>query len=109
MNVNASVASLGLCALSIVSPVHAQENNGNPTILREVQALQTLLQSAITQIQTLQGSVDELSDRPAGDPRRLFYLTTSRVNALGALNACAAGFHFASLWEIFDTSNLKYD
>jgi hypothetical protein len=26
-----------------------------------------------------------------------------------ALTACAAGFHMASLWEIYDPSNLKYD
>jgi len=43
------------------------------------------------------------------DLRRKFYLTTTAVDGAGALNACASKFHMASLYEIFDTSNLKYD
>jgi hypothetical protein len=45
----------------------------------------------------------------ANDLRRKFYLTTTPVDGLGALNACDSRFHMASLYEIFDTSNLKYD
>lgn len=44
--------------------------------------------------------------------RRRYYLTqTSPTGSSGdaALDACAAGFHMASLWEIFDTSMLAYD
>ncbi len=41
-------------------------------------------------------------------PRR-YYLTPTPHNGAQALTACAAGFHMASLWEIFDTSNLDYD
>ena len=49
--------------------------------------------------------------------RRAFYLTNSvhkggpdlGVDPLGPLGACDAGFHFASLWEIYDVSNLRYD
>ena len=40
---------------------------------------------------------------------RLFYLTTTDHNGSEALTACATGFHMASLWEILDTSNLRYD
>jgi hypothetical protein len=40
-------------------------------------------------------------------PRR-FYLSNS-VSGAEALTACAAGFHMASLWEIHDTSSLRYD
>jgi hypothetical protein len=43
------------------------------------------------------------------DPRRSFYLTQSSHNAGQALLACAQGYHMASLWEIFDTSNLRYN
>lgn len=43
------------------------------------------------------------------DPRRLFYLTQTTHNGSEALTACDAGYHMASLGEIFDTSNLKYD
>lgn len=46
----------------------------------------------------------------AGDcaPRR-YYLTPTLHGANQALDACAAGFHMASLWEIFDTTQLRYD
>jgi hypothetical protein len=41
-------------------------------------------------------------------PRR-FYLTQTTHNGSQALTACASGYHMASLWEIFDTSNLRYN
>lgn len=44
-----------------------------------------------------------------GDGRRSFYLTTSRYGAVQAPNACAADYHMASMWEILDPSNLRYD
>jgi hypothetical protein len=44
------------------------------------------------------------------DPRKSFYLTkTLTYNGSQALSACAAGYHMASLYEIIDPSNLKYD
>lgn len=43
------------------------------------------------------------------DTRRSFYLTQTTHNGSQALTACAAGYHMASLWEIFDPSDLKYD
>ena len=43
------------------------------------------------------------------DTRRSFYITQTVHNGSQALSACAAGYHMASLWEILDTSNLKYD
>jgi len=42
---------------------------------------------------------------------RKFYLTDADYdgnNADGA-SVCAEGYHFASLWEILDVSNLEYD
>jgi hypothetical protein len=42
-------------------------------------------------------------------PRR-FYLTREQAyKGNQAVTACAAGFHMASMWEILDPSNLKYD
>lgn len=49
--------------------------------------------------------------------RRRFYLTPGNpdrntdpvFDGAHALDACAAGFHMASLWEILDPSNLQYD
>ncbi len=40
---------------------------------------------------------------------RQYYLTKEEVTGGNALTACAAGYHMASLWEIFDTSNLRYN
>jgi hypothetical protein len=41
---------------------------------------------------------------------RQYYLTSSYAyNGSQAEDACAAGYHMASLWEILDPSNLRYD
>jgi hypothetical protein len=40
---------------------------------------------------------------------RKFYLTTTGHNGAQALSACAFGYHMASVWEIFDPSNLRYN
>jgi hypothetical protein len=40
---------------------------------------------------------------------RQFYLTETFANGSQALGACAPGYHMASLWEILDVSNLRYD
>jgi len=40
---------------------------------------------------------------------RRFYLTTTSMNGSQPLTACALGFHFASLWEIFAFATLDYD
>jgi len=45
---------------------------------------------------------------PAAMARR-FYLTQAQHQGNAALNACATGFHMASLWEIFHMSVLRYD
>jgi hypothetical protein len=43
------------------------------------------------------------------DTRKSYYLTQTEHNGSQARSACASGYHMASLWEIFDTSNLKYN
>jgi len=40
---------------------------------------------------------------------RKCYLTQNLKNGSQALTACVEKFHMASLWEIFNTSNLGYD
>ncbi|MGH9795178.1 MAG: hypothetical protein ACRD5G_10420 [Candidatus Acidiferrales bacterium] len=57
-----------------------------------------------------------LTQQPVGaddiakkDSRRAFYLTPLTYDGSQALNACVAGFHMASLWEILDPSNLRYE
>ena len=83
----------GLLALMAVVPASAQ-NPGNPTILKEIQSLRE--------------AIEGLQLCPT-DVRRLFYLTPETVAADQPTTACAAGYHYASLWEIFETSNLKYN
>lgn len=40
---------------------------------------------------------------------REFYLTVDTFDGAAALEACAEGFHVASMWEILEPSNLKYN
>jgi hypothetical protein len=40
---------------------------------------------------------------------RKYYLTKNTFKGADADTACANGYHFASIWEILDTSNLKYN
>jgi hypothetical protein len=45
----------------------------------------------------------------AGTKLRKFYLTQDEFQGNQALTACAEDYHMATLWEIYDFSNLKYD
>ena len=40
---------------------------------------------------------------------RQYYITKNNFLGNQALTACASGYHMASLWEILDPSNLKYN
>lgn len=44
-----------------------------------------------------------------GGSGRSYYLTETMHTGKYADEACASGYHMASLWEILDTSNLAYD
>jgi hypothetical protein len=54
------------------------------------------------QLTTLQAHVEALQ------PRK-FYLTVDGFDGASATTACAAGYHMASLWEIYDPTGLRYD
>lgn len=45
---------------------------------------------------------------PAGAPRR-YRMSYGQGNAAWALTGCPAGFHMASLWEIYNMAALQYD
>ena len=49
------------------------------------------------------------SSETASTAGRKYYLTKDTFPGSDALTACASGYHMASLWEIFDPSNLKYN
>lgn len=40
---------------------------------------------------------------------RDYYLTAATYNGANATEACANGYHMASMWEILDPSSLKYN
>lgn len=42
-------------------------------------------------------------------PVRGYYLTTGTYDGSQATTACTAGYHMASLWEIHEPANLRYD
>ena len=44
----------------------------------------------------------------AAKPRK-FYVTRNTFTGSQATTACATGYHMASLWEIFDVTNLRYE
>jgi hypothetical protein len=48
-------------------------------------------------------------DADAKKKARKFYLTQDFFTGSQTLTACAKNYHMASLWEIFEVSNLKYD
>ena len=53
-------------------------------------------------------TIGSVSVADAGDKK--YYVTpTEAFDGNEALTACDKGYHMASLWEIFDTTNLKYD
>jgi hypothetical protein len=57
----------------------------------------------------LTGEPAEASVQAQSTGMRQFYMTKSSEPANQAPSACAAGYHFASMWELADPSNLKYN
>ncbi len=62
---------------------------------------------AIVTFTALLGARQSRVQSPFG--ARSYYLTRTAHDGNEALTACAAGFHMASLWEIFDPTQLRYD
>jgi hypothetical protein len=60
---------------------------------------------------SLQAPLVYARDKPlaASTSMRQYYLASAVLDATQAISACASGYHMASLWEILDTSNLKYN
>ena len=54
---------------------------------------------------------DYAQDRPLASSAgiRQYYMTKTWHKGANTLTACASGYHMASLWEILDLSNLKYN
>jgi hypothetical protein len=63
------------------------------------------LEAILSEISGLKAQVASLANK---GPRK-FYLTPTTHTGAQALSACARGYHMASLWEIHDPTNLRYD
>ena len=101
----AGVNSLKASMITLQTSVNAAQSNLN-TQHATLTALQNSLASLQSQLNSQAATLASIQARQ----RRKFYLTDSEsFDGAEAANACAAGFHMASLWEIFDPSNLVYD
>jgi len=89
------VVALSAVPLALLFGAAFQSSNSVPGQLQAIQA----------QLSGLQAQVASVANK---GPRK-FYLTKSGSDGAHALSACAMGYHMASLWEIHDTSNLRYD
>ena len=72
----------------------------------------TIIQKLLvpTAVAVLITAAPALAQNPARtDNRRTVYLTLQLFDPSQAVNACAAGHHMASVFELLDPSNLKYD
>jgi hypothetical protein len=50
-----------------------------------------------------------LASAPAAAGAKKFFLTVDSFPGNAALDACGKGYHMASIWEIYDVTQLKYD
>jgi hypothetical protein len=102
-----------MCLLSMVLlvPLTAR-SQGNPfqQILNAIAQVQAQIAQVQTQIAQVETQIAQAQTQIAGiGGPRAFYLTQTEHMGNQVLTACAPGFHMASLWEIWDPSNLRYD
>ena len=72
-------------------------------------ALVLLLGAASQSSNSVPGQLKEIQSQLNDLRPRQFYLTQTPYNGAEALTACAVGYHMASLWEIHDPTNLRYN
>lgn len=68
-----------------------------------------LFGAAFQSSNSVPGQLSAIQAQLNGLKPRQFYLTRTQHDGAHALSACAAGYHMASLYEIFDPSNLRYN
>jgi hypothetical protein len=96
--------AIALSALSLALLFGAAFQGSN-SVLDQLKAIRSEISGLESEISNLEAQVASL---PNKGPRK-FYLTQTSHIGDQVLTACAAGYHMASLWEIHDPSNLRYD
>jgi hypothetical protein len=92
--------NLAFAAIALVLLLGAtQSSNSVPGQLNAIQS----------QLTALQAQNASLAAQLASNGPRKFYLTKTLHTGDQALSACDMGYHMASLWEIHEPSNLRYD
>lgn len=90
--------------LQAIQSALGTQGAGLNSLSQQLQTLQNTVNSQSTTLSSIQGDLSKVAKT------RKFYLTNSSgSDGSQASSACASGFHMASLWEIFDPSNLVYD
>jgi len=79
------------------------------TVRHALLALVSLLGVVVATIALVPVSGEGQGRAPSVREPRSFYLTRTGHDGIEALTACAPGYHMASLWEIFDPTDLRYD
>jgi len=98
--------NLALAAIALVFLLSAaQAQSPNSSIQDQLKTIQAGISDLKAQNDSLAAQVASIANK---GPRR-FYLTKTQYSGAQALSACAAGYHMASLWEIHDPTNLRYD
>jgi len=89
--------------------IHHQPHSGLSILLTVAVLVALFLGFLFLQTQHTRAARLESDQNSNTDLMRKFYLTEEKSRGNGALTACTDGYHMASLWEILDPSNLKYD
>jgi hypothetical protein len=91
--------------LTTIQNALGTQGTGLTSLATQLQTLQTTVDGQGTKLTSIQSALTSVAKT------RKFYLTDvgGGFDGSQAATACVSGFHMASLWEIFDTSNLLYD
>jgi len=88
--------ALSAVPLALLFGAAFQSSNSVPGQLSAIQSQLSALQSQVASI-------------PNNGPRKFYLTKTLDHDGAEALSACAEGYHMASMWEIHEPSNLRYD
>jgi len=94
--------AIGAVPILLLFGAAFQSSNSVPG---QLQAIQSQLSNLLAQNSALVAKVDSLVNK---GPRK-FYVTNSDHQGDTALSACAQGYHMASIWELHDPTDLRYN